>query len=565
MKLVPKNQGYLVTVKTHMNKLQRRYEEERQLVDKMQAELDAAKSSLAQESRASKSAAESKAEISGHVAELRALNITLEEKLAAVMLQVSTMVPKDDHDKAKAEASESRALASSLHDCITVLDGEVADLKHQLQTAQAIATQLEDGAVDLVSKELLLDAQAESKVWQNESKSRKQEMDTLQEETRRLKAQVQELSSEASKMEDAMVAKESDMQQLRTDIVRKNREMTDFTDAVSQLREEANKSEASALQAREELLRANEAHVKTVSKMVLKENAEAHRRESEKLQQEVRVQNAAAVEMREQLRQIRAESSEMMDSLSSTKKEMFKSQDDAQRSKADMKRLQEALWIAEEQVTAFQEYSAMSSSAVELLEKELSALEEQHEEIVSVSASMVAQLRQMVPMEDLEAANEQLRVKTFEIGTSSQNLKDSDKIKKELQIQLKDLEQAATTHVREIKLRTQEVDEENLALRAALTAAEDKLVQLLEERTDLLGECEAHKAKSAALQLSVEALECTVKSLGESGPASSAPAQVESNSARERLKAEAFGLRQNLSAKKVRSLHQVPFIAVCFS
>jgi len=550
----------LVSMIDYMDKLQRRYEEERQLVDRMQAELDAVKSSLAEESRAAKSAAESKAEISGHVAELRALNSTLEEKLAAAILQRSTMVPKGEHDKAKAEASESRALASSLHDCVTVLDGEVADLKHQLQIAQAKATQLEDGSVDLVSKEALLDAQAESKVWQNESKSRKQEMDTMQEETRRLKSQVQQLSSEVSKAEAAMVAKELDVQQLRADIVRKNREMTDLTDAVSQLREEAKKSEANALKARGELMRANETHVKTVSKMVPKENAEAHRREVEKLQQEVRVQNAAAAEIREQLRQVRAESSEMMDSLSTTKKEMFKSQDDAERSKADAKRLQEALEIAEEQVTAFQEYSAMSSCAVEVLEKELSELEVQHEHIVSVSASMVAQLRQMA--EELEAGKEQLRIKKVEIATLNQHLKDSDKLKKELQIQLKDLEQAATTHVREIKVRTQEVEEENLALRAALTAAEDKLVerqkqytQLLEERAGLSNECEAHKAKSAALQLSVEALECTVKSLGESGPSSTSPAQVESDSARERLKAEAFGLRKDLSAKKVKSLY----------
>lgn len=253
--------------------MQRRYEETRQLVDKMQTELEATRSSLAEESRVAKIAAESKAEVFAQVAQLRVQNSSLEEKLAAAMLQMSTMVPQDDYNKAKSEARESRTLSSSLHDCVTLLDGEVDSLKAQLKNAQSKITQLEDGAIDLVSRSVLLDAQAEGKVWKSECQTRRTEVETLQEEIRRLKSQVQQQSLEISRAEEATIAKEADLQHLRADIVRKNREMADLTDAVSQLQQEGKKSEATSLEARDELLRAKDTHAQAISRMIPKEDA----------------------------------------------------------------------------------------------------------------------------------------------------------------------------------------------------------------------------------------------------------------------------------------------------
>jgi len=111
-----------ISVQSHeCSMLQRRYEDERAQAAALRKELDDTKASLALESRAAKSASGKFEQIS----EVRLQNTSLLEQLASAEHRVAIMVSRVEYEKIKNEARESKELSLSLHDCVSVLDGEV--------------------------------------------------------------------------------------------------------------------------------------------------------------------------------------------------------------------------------------------------------------------------------------------------------------------------------------------------------------------------------------------------------------------------------------------------------
>lgn len=222
--------------------------------------------------------------MSGQLSELRAQNSNYKEELINAERKIATMVPRSDYDKLQMKATESKELSASLHDCVSLLDSEVEALKQQLMDAESKTKVLEEGTTDLVPKSALQDSQAESRVWQNECKARKNEMEVLQEEKNRLMTRVQNVSLELEQMQNALTEKEFEAQKLRTDVVRKNHELTDCSDVISQIRAE------SAQQCREleKVQKELEESKQLLKGMVKREEAETRLKEVQRLQQDLR-------------------------------------------------------------------------------------------------------------------------------------------------------------------------------------------------------------------------------------------------------------------------------------
>ena len=220
-------------------------------------------------------------EMSGQLSELRSQNSNYKEELINAERKIATMVPRSEHEKLQLKANESKELSASLHDCVSLLDSEVEALKKQLMHAESKAKDLEDGAAGLVPKSALQDLQAESRVWQNECKARKNEMEVLQEEKNRLSDRVQNVSLELERMQNTVTEKEFEAQGLRTDIVRKNHQLTDCSDVISQMRAESEQQCTELEKLQKELGESKQ----LLKEMVKREEAEAHLKDVHRLKQ----------------------------------------------------------------------------------------------------------------------------------------------------------------------------------------------------------------------------------------------------------------------------------------
>ena len=233
-------------------------------------------------------------EMSGQLSELRALNRELKEELINAERRIATMVLRADYENLKIQANESKALATSLHDCVSLLDSEVEALKKQLLDAESKAKGLEEVTTDLVPKSALQDSQAESRVWQNECKARKNEMEVLQDEKNRLVIRLQDVTFQLERMQNTITEKEFEAQGLRADIVRKNNEMTTFSDVLSQVRAESEQQSKELEKMHKEV----EEKKKILKHMVKREEAEAHLTEVQRLQQELREEKSRTAQIK---------------------------------------------------------------------------------------------------------------------------------------------------------------------------------------------------------------------------------------------------------------------------
>jgi chromosome segregation ATPase len=233
-------------------------------------------------------------EMSGQLSELRALNRELKEELINAERRIATMVLRADYENLKIQANESKALATSLHDCVSLLDSEVEALKKQLLDAESKAKSLEEVTTDLVPKSALQDSQAESRVWQNECKARKNEMEVLQDEKNRLVNRLQDVTFQLERMQNTITEKEFEAQGLRADIVRKNNEMTTFSDVLSQMRAESEQQSKELEKMHKEV----EENKKILKQMVKREEAEDHLTEVQRLQQVLREEKSRTAQIK---------------------------------------------------------------------------------------------------------------------------------------------------------------------------------------------------------------------------------------------------------------------------
>lgn len=625
--------------------IQRQNEEEKKRNAALILELDETRSSLEKERRLAANSA----------SEIR----KLKEQLAEALNQIAIMVSIEEHEKLKHEMCESKELASSLHNCVSVLDGEVESLKQQLKEAHLDVERLENNLGDYVPRSEVFKLQTQAKKLESECRSCKEENARLHKEKHESTSALQAIKVECQEAKDALIQKENESGNLRQDIVRKNNELIELSDKISHLHvalDEEKKHEELARShkeiARLELMlqQRMEAHQNVVNltekyhgeALVLREDLRMH--ESKAQQAQVAIEfltnsKKDALLMHDELtNKLNAKQHEFellkgsSDSVITTLNQKFellsRSSEKAitilkqelkrycaelklkldrtvndieqictvvtehgRRTSADLRqleelqafkdsaqdmvpklklqeaidelrivkhslqdmvpemKLQEAIeWGIAKQEEAFstiQVHSANVSLAIEQLEKESLRLETQQAAIIRAHADMQVQMNAMVPAGELQEAKEIARKYEYEVNEKANELhkrvlqaKEDDAERRELQITLKDIETTAKRKMREMQEKINLQARQLEILNDEAREAENKAHERGNECRILREQCAAQDTRCSELNMSIQALECTLRSFqfqGRSNRGFSRHSHVDSSHVQEEL------------------------------